>query len=103
MGSKTETPIRVLIVDDSVFMRKILKDILDEDPEIEVVGIAKNGKEALEVARWVTPDVITLDVEMPIMNGLECLKFLLEQGSYAIVMLSSDDSIGTRAAIEALA
>lgn len=102
MCSKTEAPIRVLIVDDSVFMRKILKDILDEDPEIEVVGVARNGKEALEVARWVKPDVITLDVEMPVMNGVECLKFLLEQGSYAVVMISSDDSIGTRTAIEAL-
>lgn len=103
MSSKNEAPIRVLITDDSVFMRKIIKDILDEAPEIEVVGVAKNGKEALEIAKWVNPDVITLDVEMPVMNGLECLKLLLEQGSYAVVMISSDDSLGTRTAIEALA
>lgn len=103
MDSKYQAPIRVMIVDSSVFMRKILKDILDEEPEIEVVGIARNGKEALEVARWVTPDVITLDVEMPVMGGLECLKSLLEQGSYGVVVISSDDSAGTRAAIEALA
>ncbi|MDD4296275.1 MAG: response regulator, partial [Ruminiclostridium sp.] len=103
MNSKNEAPIRVLIADDSVFMRKVLKDILDEAPEIEVVGVAKNGKEALEIAKWVNPDVITLDVEMPVMNGLECLKLLLEQGLYAVVMISSDDSLDTRRAIEALA
>jgi len=102
MDSKTATPIRVLIADDSIFVRKILKEILDEDPEIEVVGIARNGKEALEVAGWVNPDVITLDVQMPVMDGLECLRHLMEQGSYAVVMISSDDSIGTRTAIEAL-
>ncbi|NLY18738.1 MAG: chemotaxis response regulator protein-glutamate methylesterase [Clostridiaceae bacterium] len=102
MDSKTATPIRVLIADDSIFVRKILKEILDEDPEIEVVGIARNGKEALEVAGWVNPDVITLDVQMPVMDGLECLRHLMEQGSYAVVMISSDDSIGTRTAIKAL-
>lgn len=103
MESKTKTPIRVLIVEDSAFMRKVLKDILSEDPEIEVVGVAKNGKEALEVARWVTPEVIILDVGMPVLKGLECLEFLLKQGSYAVVMLSRDDNVGTKAAIEALA
>ena len=102
MIDRSGAPIRVLIVDDSVLVRKILQDILSEDPEIEVVGLAKNGVEALKIAKWVNPDVITLDIEMPVLNGLECLKLLLEQGSYAIVVISSDDTKETRSAVEAL-
>ena len=98
---KSSNATRVLIVDDSAFMRKVLHDILDSDPEIKVVGVAKNGKEALDVAELVKPDVITLDVEMPEMNGLDCLKRLLKQGSYKVIMVSA---VTTRAksTIEAL-
>lgn len=99
---ETSNKIRVLIADDSIFIRKVLQDILSEDPEIEVAGLAKNGVEALEVAKWVNPDVITLDVEMPVMDGLTCLKLLLEQKSYPVVMISSATDEGTEATIEAL-
>jgi two-component system, chemotaxis family, protein-glutamate methylesterase/glutaminase len=66
--------IRVLIIDDSLFMRTIIKDILSRDPEIEVVGTASNGEEGLIKIRELAPDVVTLDIEMPKMNGLEFLK-----------------------------
>ena len=103
MMNKSDKPVSVLIVDDSAFMRKILLDIFKSDPEIKVVGVAKNGKEALEIARWVNPEVITLDVEMPVMDGLTCLKLLLEQGRYLVIMVSSVTNEGAKATIDALA
>ncbi len=66
--------IRVLIIDDSLFMRTIIKDMLSRDPEIKVIGTASNGEEGLAKMKELAPDVITLDVEMPRMNGLEVLK-----------------------------
>jgi two-component system chemotaxis response regulator CheB len=66
--------IRVLIVDDSVFMRSILSDILSSDPSVSVVGTATDGIEALEKIRTLTPDVVTLDIQMPRMDGLETLE-----------------------------
>ncbi|NLX63459.1 MAG: chemotaxis response regulator protein-glutamate methylesterase [Clostridiaceae bacterium] len=81
--------IRVLIVDDSALMRRILQNIMSEDPEIEVIGTAKDGIEALKKAQELKPDVITLDIEMPLMDGLSCLENLLKQGLYGIIMVSS--------------
>ena len=63
--------IRVLVVDDSAFMRKALATMLAGDPEIEVAGTARNGEEALELVRQLDPDVVTMDVEMPVMDGIE--------------------------------
>ncbi|MDI9481693.1 MAG: chemotaxis response regulator protein-glutamate methylesterase [Bacillota bacterium] len=99
---KSSNIIRVLIVDDSPFIRKVLHDIFDSDPEIKVVGVAKNGREALDIAALVKPDVITLDIEMPVMNGLDCLKRLLKQGEYAVIMISAVTTEGAKATIEAL-
>ena len=65
--------IKVLVVDDAVVIRKIVTDQLSEDPEIEVVGTAANGKIALQKIPQVSPDIITLDIEMPEMDGLETL------------------------------
>ena len=56
--------IKVLVVDDSVVMRKLLKDILEKDPKIQVIGLAKNGLEALEQIEKLNPDVVTLDIEI---------------------------------------
>ena len=68
---------RVLVVDDSVFARKIVSDILSGSEDLEVVGTAINGRDGLSKARELHPDVITLDVEMPELDGLETLKELM--------------------------
>lgn len=94
--------IKVLVVDDSAFMRKIISDILNNDEEIQVIDVAKNGHEAIDKARMLNPDVITLDVEMPVMDGLTCLKKLLSERHYSVVMLSSLTKEGEKATIQAL-
>src|SRR5258706_2071223 len=68
--------IRVLVVDDSVVIRRLVSDVLAADPAIEVVGIAANGRIALEKIKQLTPDLVTLDVEMPEMDGVQALKEL---------------------------
>src|SRR3990172_7079924 len=68
--------LRVLIVDDSVVIRRIVSDIINSDPDLEVAGIAANGRIALDRIPQVNPDIITLDVEMPEMDGLQTLKEL---------------------------
>ncbi|SNR89416.1 two-component system, chemotaxis family, response regulator CheB [Anaerovirgula multivorans] len=86
--TKTSNRIKVVVVDDSPFMRKILSDILNSDEHLQVIGDAKNGKEAIEVIKTLKPDVITLDVEMPIMNGIDALKIIMEINPIPVVMLS---------------
>lgn len=93
---------RVLVVDDSAFMRKILCDIIATDPKFEIVATAANGREAIEsVARWM-PDVITMDLEMPEMNGLEALRQIMRIYRAPIIMLSSISDDGARETIKAL-
>lgn len=95
--------IKVLIVDDSALVRRMIQNILIQDPDIEIVGVARDGVEALIKAAELKPDVITLDVEMPVMDGLTCLENLLKQGSYGIIMISSftyDRAIATIRALE---
>ncbi|ACV24460.1 protein-glutamate methylesterase/protein-glutamine glutaminase [Methanocaldococcus fervens] len=94
--------IRVLVVDDSAFMRKVISDILNSDPEIEVVGTAKDGVEAVELTQKLKPDVITMDVEMPRMNGLEAVKKIMEIQPTPIVMLSALTREGSKTTFEAL-
>ena len=71
--------IQVLIVDDSLFIRTILRDLLKDSPEIEIVGTAVNGIDALAKIADLKPDVVTLDIEMPRMNGLEVLEALRKE------------------------
>lgn len=80
--------IRVLVVDDSAFMRQMISDMLDV-PGIEVIETARNGQDALDKLERIDPDVITLDVEMPEMNGLEFLKKLTKERPLPVIMLSS--------------
>ena len=70
------TPIRLLLVDDSPLIRKLLSKILGLDPMIEVAATATNGREALDVIDDVDPDLVVLDVEMPVMDGLTTLPLL---------------------------
>lgn len=95
--------IGVLVVDDSAFMRRILTDILESAGDIKVLSTAKDGVEALEKAKVIEPDVITLDVEMPFMDGMNCLKELQKITDAHIIMLSGLTRNGEKATIEALA
>lgn len=81
--------ISVLIVDDAGFMVKALTDLLKTDPNIEVVGSARDGKDALNKIKELSPDVITLDVDMPIMDGIHTIKHIMIESPVPIVMLSS--------------
>ncbi|WP_456472212.1 protein-glutamate methylesterase/protein-glutamine glutaminase [Methanocaldococcus sp.] len=83
-------------------MRKVLSDILNSDPEIEVVGTAKDGLEAVELVQKLEPDVITMDVEMPRMNGIEAVKKIMEIRPTPIVMVSALTREGSKATFEAL-
>lgn len=86
--------IRVLIIEDSAFMRKLITDLLSEDQQIDVVGFARNGKEGIEKVIKYKPDVVTLDIEMPIMNGLDSLQIIMEECPTPVIMLSSSTSQG---------
>ena len=95
-------PIRVLIVDDSAFMRHALGRLLNETPGIEVVGSAANGEEGLTQTRALRPDVLTLDVEMPVLDGLGMLKRLMLETPTRVVMLSSLTTADARITLDAL-
>ena len=82
--------VKLLIVDDSVFMRTVIRDMVTKDPAIEVVGTASNGQDALEKIQSLEPDLVTLDIEMPKMNGLQVLEELRKQKHRPkILMVSS--------------
>ncbi|RLF04301.1 MAG: chemotaxis response regulator protein-glutamate methylesterase [Thermoprotei archaeon] len=86
---KLQSKIRVLIVDDSALVRKILRTMLAADPEIEIVGTAQNGKEAVEKTLMLKPDVVLLDVQMPIMDGLEALRRIMGSCPTKVIMFSA--------------
>lgn len=88
-------PIRVLVVDDSALTRQMLTRALGVDPAIEIVGTAKDGLEAIELARALEPDVITLDIEMPALTGLEALPRIISSTPARVVMLSGIDDPDT--------
>lgn len=94
--------IRVLVVDDSAFIRKVVTDILQSDNEIKVVEKARNGKEAIEKLMRSEIDVVTLDVEMPVMNGIETLSEIMKIKPTPVVMLSSLTKQGADLTITAL-
>ncbi len=94
---------KVLVVDDTIFYRKIISDILTEMPGIEVVGTANNGEIALSRIRILKPDLITLDIEMPVMNGLQLLEEVIKQKlKVDAIMLSSKTQRGSEATMLAL-
>ena len=95
--------IRVLVVDDSVLMRQAVRRLLGADPGIEVVDVARDGLEALAKVERLKPDVLTMDVEMPHMDGLSALKMLMERYPLPVVMLSSLTAAGAEATVRALA
>jgi len=95
------TPVRVLVVDDSAFARKVLREMLSASPDIEVVGSARDGLEALEKITLLGPDVITLDLIMPNLDGLGVLRNLPETGAPRVIIVSVSDG-DTELGVEAL-
>lgn len=85
--------IKVLIVEDSAVIRDLLVEILNSDPALEVVGCAKDGKEAIEMVKSKNPHVVTMDVIMPVMNGLEATRRIMEEHPVPIVIVSSSTNI----------
>lgn len=94
--------IKVLIVDDSIFMRKALESLLSGEPDIEIVGLAKNGKEGVEMAEQFHPDVITMDIEMPTMDGITALELIMKKNPTPVIMVSSLTKEGADATLKAL-
>jgi len=106
MEEKRETgneKIKVLVVDDSAFMRVVISDMLNASPGIEVAGVARNGIEGVEKAKTLSPDVITMDVEMPKMNGIEAVRQIMAEKPMPIVMLSGITKKNADVTLEALA
>jgi two-component system, chemotaxis family, protein-glutamate methylesterase/glutaminase len=93
---------RILIVDDSTFFRRRITQILQEDSELQVVGEAKNGLEAIALAQQLKPDVITMDVEMPIMDGITAVRKIMALCPVPIIMFSSLTHDGASATLDAL-
>lgn len=94
--------VKVLIVDDSAFFRKRLTEILKSAASIEVIGVASNGKEAIEQAKKLEPDVITMDYEMPVMDGITAIKHIMAESPRPILMFSSLTHEGARVTLDAL-
>ncbi len=94
--------IKAVIIDDSAFMRKSLSIMLGSDKEIEIVGTAKNGLEGFELVKKVRPDIVTLDIEMPVMDGLTALKKIMAECPTSVIMVSSLTTEGAEATIQAL-
>ena len=95
-------PTKVLIVDDSSFFRKRLKEIIESDPTMSVVGEAKDGKEGVDMTVKLRPDVITMDVEMPVMDGITSVKEIMAKCPTPVLMFSSLTHEGASATFKAL-
>ena len=96
-------PVRVLVVDDSNFFQHRLKDIINEHPDLKVIGIASNGREAVEKAAELKPDIITMDFEMPVMDGVTAIKLIMANRKVPILMFSSLTYEGAKVTLDALA
>lgn len=94
--------VKVLVVDDSAFMRNILTNMLSSDPGITIVGTAKDGLEAIEKVALLKPDIVTMDVEMPKMDGITALKHIMEKTPVPVIMVSSLTDEGAKVTLDAL-
>ncbi|MDN3682624.1 chemotaxis response regulator protein-glutamate methylesterase [Vibrio tapetis subsp. quintayensis] len=94
--------VRVLVVDDSSFFRRRVSEIINSDPRLEVVDMAVNGKEAVEKALRIKPDVITMDIEMPVMDGITAVREIMKVQPTPILMFSSLTHDGAKATLDAL-
>ena len=94
--------IKVLVVDDSAFFRRRVTEILNDHPDLQVVGDAANGREAIDKTAQLRPDVITMDIEMPVMDGITSVRHIMEQTPTPIIMFSSLTHDGAKATLDAL-
>jgi two-component system chemotaxis response regulator CheB len=98
-----QSPVRVLIVDDSAVVRRLVEELLRDEPDVEVIGAAPNGEIALQRIERLKPDAVILDVEMPVMDGMQTLRALRGRGARVrVVMFSTLTTRGGQAALEAL-
>jgi two-component system, chemotaxis family, protein-glutamate methylesterase/glutaminase len=95
-------PIRVIVIDDSAFMRKMITDILESDNRIQVIATARNGADGIKKIKDLSPDVVTLDVEMPVMDGISALAHIMEENPLPVVMLSSLTKDATNSTLQAI-
>ncbi len=102
MSSQHNPTIKILVVDDSAFMRKAITMMLETDPDIKVIGSARDGEEGVEKALKLRPDLVTMDIEMPRMDGLAALKKIMASHPMPVVMLSSLTTEGADATLDAL-
>jgi two-component system chemotaxis response regulator CheB len=102
MANTISNKVRVLIVDDSAFMRKVLETILISDPQLQVVGHAKDGREAVALAESLKPDVLTMDINMPHMDGLQATAQIMTTNPRPIVVVSSESRDGAASTLKAL-
>ena len=94
--------VRVMIVDDSAFMRKVLQSILATDPQLEIVGEARDGREAIAMAESLRPDVISMDIMMPHVDGLQATEAIMSKNPRPIVIVSSEAKDGAEPTLRAL-
>jgi two-component system, chemotaxis family, protein-glutamate methylesterase/glutaminase len=102
MANTPANKVRILIVDDSAFMRKVLETILISDPQLQVVGHAKDGREAIALAESLKPDVVTMDINMPHMDGLQATAQIMTTNPRPIVVVSSESKDGAASTLKAL-
>lgn len=94
--------IRVLITDDSAFMCKVLQSIISADPDMEIVGVARDGRDAVSQAEQLKPDVITMDINMPHVDGLQATEIIMSSHPRPIVIVSSESREGAETTLKAL-
>ncbi len=102
MTGRDKRPIRVLVIDDSAFMRKAISLMLQSDPDIEVVGTARDGEEGIEKLKATLPDIVTLDIEMPRLSGMATLEWIMKEHPLAVLMVSSSTRQGAEVTLRAL-
>lgn len=95
-------PVKVLVVDDSGFFRQRLKDLIEADSDLKVVGVAQHGAEAVDKVAKLKPDVVTMDYEMPVMDGVTAVRHIMSQNPVPILMLSSMTYEGAKITLDAL-
>jgi two-component system, chemotaxis family, protein-glutamate methylesterase/glutaminase len=102
MTKTADKKIRVLVVDDSAFMCKVLQEIINSDPQMEVVGQGRDGRDGVALAESLRPDVITMDINMPHIDGLQATELIMTQHPRPIVIVSSESREGAASTLKAL-